>query len=79
MSYRLQYAPSRTRRARCPARCRATFDTGVRRPAADPYGQGSTPVKADADRREASVSEVVVRFYISASVLMVSVVRVVHV
>ncbi|MFE5841802.1 hypothetical protein ACFQ7N_09155 [Streptomyces niveus] len=59
-----------------PRALQATFDTGVRRLAADPYGQGSTPVKADADRREVSVSEVVVRFYISASVLMVSVVHV---
>ncbi|MFD4767314.1 hypothetical protein [Streptomyces niveus] len=46
---------------------------------ADPYGHGSTPVKADADRREATVSGVVVRYYISATVLTVTVVRVVYV
>ncbi|MEU3188671.1 hypothetical protein ABZ707_31410 [Streptomyces sp. NPDC006923] len=62
-----------------PSALRAVFDAGMRRLASDPYGHGSTPVKADADRREATIGGVVVRYYISAAVLMVTVVRVVYI
>ncbi|MFJ2645138.1 hypothetical protein ACIO1C_00125 [Streptomyces sp. NPDC087420] len=48
-------------------------------PPAEPYGHGRTPVKADADRREATIGGVVVRSSISAVVLMMTVVRVVHI
>ncbi|WP_431357634.1 hypothetical protein [Streptomyces lydicus] len=63
-----------------PESCRPpAFDTGMQRLAADPYGHGSTPVKADADRREATVSGAVVRYYVSNAVLTVTVVHVVYV
>lgn len=62
-----------------PRALQAAFDTGMRRLTADPYGHGSNPVNADANRREATVSGVVVRYYISATVLTVTVVRVVYV
>ncbi|MER5974207.1 hypothetical protein ABT112_31630 [Streptomyces sp. NPDC002055] len=61
-----------------PRALRTAFDTGMQRLAADPYGHASTPVKADADRREATVSGVVVRYYVSNTVLTVTVVRVVY-
>lgn len=80
MSYRLQYAPPADQaRSTMPHVLRTAFDAGMRRLTADPYGHGSTPVKADDDRREATVSGVVVRYYIGAAVLMVTVVRVVYV
>ncbi|MGW7641301.1 hypothetical protein [Streptomyces decoyicus] len=59
-----------------PRALRTAFDTGMQRLAADPYGHGSTPVKADADRREAAVCGVIVRYYVSNTVLTVTVVRV---
>ncbi|MCS0635072.1 hypothetical protein NX801_05245 [Streptomyces sp. LP05-1] len=62
-----------------PRALRDTFDAGLRRLAAEPYGLGSTPVKGDPDRREATVGGVVVRYYVSASVLTVTVVRAVYV
>ncbi|MEO3972659.1 hypothetical protein [Streptomyces sp. CAU 1734] len=58
---------------------RVRFDFAMLRLAADPYGHGSTPIRGDQDRREATVAGVVVRYYVSASVLTVSVVRVVYV
>ncbi|MGA4953770.1 hypothetical protein [Streptomyces lydicamycinicus] len=62
-----------------PRALRTAFDSGMQRLAADPYGHHSTPVKADADRREATISGVVVRYYVSNAVLTVTVVRVVYV
>jgi hypothetical protein len=41
----------------------------------DPYGCGSAPVGRDPDRREASISTVIVRYEISGSVLTVTVLR----
>ncbi|MFJ8314030.1 MULTISPECIES: hypothetical protein [unclassified Streptomyces] len=43
----------------------------------DPYGYGSTQVGGDRDRREATVTGVIVRYYVSESVLTVTVVRLV--
>ncbi|MFH9424667.1 hypothetical protein [Streptomyces sp. NPDC017529] len=61
-----------------PHALRIAFDAGMQRLAADSYGHGSTAVKADEDRREAVVSGVVVRYYVSAAVLTVTVVRLVY-
>ncbi|GLF95824.1 hypothetical protein [Streptomyces yaizuensis] len=58
---------------------RIRFDTAMQRLAADPYGQESTAIQGDRDRREATVAGVAVRYYVSATVLTVSVVRVVFV
>ncbi|WDN55503.1 hypothetical protein LL058_13450 [Streptomyces clavuligerus] len=58
---------------------RTRFDSAMQRLAADPYGQDSIPIRGDRDRREATVAGVAVRYYVSATVLTVSVVRVVFV
>ncbi|WP_217624115.1 hypothetical protein [Streptomyces sp. TRM64462] len=59
---------------------RTRFDAGMRTLLIpDPYGHGSAPIDRDEDRREATVSGVVIRYYVSHSVLTVTVVRVVFV
>ncbi|MFE3588098.1 hypothetical protein ACFXOY_11295 [Streptomyces niveus] len=77
VSCRLQYALPADQARAMPRALQAAFDTGMRRLTVDPYGQGSTPVKAGVARREAGVSGVVLRYNSSAAVLMVTVVRVV--
>ncbi|MFI7099256.1 hypothetical protein ACIBK8_07835 [Streptomyces sp. NPDC050161] len=62
-----------------PRTLKNAFDTGMQSLASDPYGHESAPVKADDDRREATVRGVVVRYYVSATVLTVTVVRVVYI
>lgn len=77
--YRIQYAPPADQaRSAMESALRARFDTAMQRLATDPYAQGS-PVKADADRREAVVAGVVIRYYVSAPILTVTVVRVVYI
>ncbi|SED00216.1 hypothetical protein SAMN05216483_2872 [Streptomyces sp. 2131.1] len=43
----------------------------------EPYGHGSTAVKGEHDRREATVAGAIVLYYVSGSVLTVTVVRLV--
>lgn len=43
----------------------------------DPYGHGSCAVKSERDRREATVLGAIVLYYVSGSVLTVTVVRLV--
>ncbi|MFD9907976.1 hypothetical protein [Streptomyces sp. NPDC059063] len=43
----------------------------------DPYGHGSTAVDEERDRREATVGGAIVLYYVSGSVLTVTVVRLV--
>ncbi|WNI23350.1 hypothetical protein [Streptomyces sp. ITFR-16] len=43
----------------------------------DPYGHGSSAVKGEHDRREATVAGAIVLYYVSGSVLTVTVVRLV--
>ncbi|WP_299530292.1 hypothetical protein [uncultured Streptomyces sp.] len=45
--------------------------------AQDPYGHGSTAVKDERDRREATVHGAIVLYYVSSSVLTLTVVRLV--
>lgn len=78
--YQIQYAPPADQaRHTMPRALRTAFDAGMQRLAADPYGHDSTPVKDVADRREATVSGVVIRYYVSDTVLTVTVVRVVYI
>ncbi|MFJ3713813.1 hypothetical protein OG204_00805 [Streptomyces sp. NBC_01387] len=78
--YRLQYAPPADQaRAAMDTSLRTRFDTGMRRITTDPYGQGSAPVGKDDDRREAAVAGVVIRYYVSQNVLVVTVVRAVYI
>ncbi|MFJ2819462.1 hypothetical protein [Streptomyces sp. NPDC087294] len=78
--YRLQYAPPADQaRAAMSTALRTRFDTGMQRIAADPYGNGSAPIGKDDDRREATVAGVVIRYYVSRQVLVVTVVRAVYI
>ncbi|WP_405616090.1 hypothetical protein [Streptomyces sp. NBC_01508] len=77
MSYRISYAPpaddtlAKMRNADS-FRNRMTRTLGQ-----DPYGHGSTAVKGERDRREATISGAIVLYYVSGSVLTVTVVRLV--
>jgi mRNA-degrading endonuclease RelE of RelBE toxin-antitoxin system len=76
--YRLQYA----REAQAALRAmdpelRRRFDAAMANLARDPYGYGSTAVK-EQDYRQAAVTDTVVVYYVSANVLLVTVVRIVH-
>lgn len=77
--YRLQYAPPADLALdSMGASLRTRFDAGMRAQLApDPYGYGSVPIGTDEDRREATVSGVVIRYYVSRGVATVTVVRVV--
>ncbi|WP_245654428.1 hypothetical protein [Streptomyces violens] len=57
---------------------RTRFDAAMRRLADDPYGHGSTAIKKERERREATIAGVVIRYYVSESVLTVTVVRIVY-
>ncbi|WP_461035935.1 hypothetical protein [Streptomyces mayteni] len=57
---------------------RKPFEDGMRAIAARPYDCGSTAVRGDRDRREAAVGGVaLVRYEVSAAVLIVTVLRLV--
>ncbi|MFJ6661331.1 hypothetical protein ACIQNG_34045 [Streptomyces sp. NPDC091377] len=43
----------------------------------DPYGHGSSPVGGERDRREATVAGVFIRYYVAATVVKITVVRMV--
>lgn len=76
--YRLQYAPPADQaRESMETVLRTRFDAGMRRLVDDPYGHGSVAIETDRERREATVAGVVIRYYVSRSVLTVTVVRVV--
>ncbi|WP_107407848.1 hypothetical protein [Streptomyces sp. CC77] len=79
--YRLQYAPPADLALdSMEAQLRARFDAGMLAwLTPDPYGHGSAPIDRDEDRREATVSGVVIRYYVSRSVSTVTVVRLVFV
>lgn len=75
MRYRVAYAPlAEEALGKLPdptafrARVEATIGT-------DPYGQTSSQVGSDRDRREATVSGVILRYMVSAGILTVTVVR----
>lgn len=78
--YRLQYAPPADLALdSMDTSLRTRFDAGMHgRLAPDPYGSGSVPIGPDEDRREATVSGVVIRYYVSRGVSTVTVVRVVY-
>lgn len=78
MTYRIEYAPAAaaSRKAMSPE-LRARFDGAMRALAADPYGGGSAPIRGERDRRDVTVAGVAVRYYVSRSVLTVTVVRLV--
>ncbi|GAA0495572.1 hypothetical protein GCM10010361_71190 [Streptomyces olivaceiscleroticus] len=76
---RLQYAPPADQaRDAMDTSLRTRFDAGMRRLADDPYGHGSAAIDKERERREATVAGVVIRYYVSESVLTVTVVRIVY-
>ncbi|MFD4994761.1 hypothetical protein [Streptomyces buecherae] len=75
MSYRITYAPPADDALRKMSG-RVAFESAMARTIArDPYGHGSSPVGADRDRREATVAGAIIRYNVSATVLIVTVVR----
>ncbi|MFD4501837.1 hypothetical protein [Streptomyces sp. NPDC058457] len=77
MIYRVTYAPpvddTLAKLGNAPAFGDAMAATVGR----DPYGHGSTAVRGERDRREATVLGVIVPYHVSGSVLTVTVVRLV--
>ncbi|MET9916270.1 hypothetical protein ACFV1C_16530 [Streptomyces sp. NPDC059605] len=77
MSFRISYAPPADDTL-AKMRDGETFRTEMARTLGlDPYGNGSTAVKSESDRREATVAGAIVLYYVSRSVLIVTVVRLV--
>ncbi|GAA2258326.1 hypothetical protein GCM10010145_28350 [Streptomyces ruber] len=79
MSYRVTYAPpaddTLAKMSDGPA-----FREAMRRTiGSDPYGHGSIGVAGERDRREATVRGAIVLYYVSGSVLTVTVVRLIPV
>jgi plasmid stabilization system protein ParE len=76
---RIQYAPAAeiARHAMHPD-LRRRFEHSMRALARDPYGQGTRDVKGEKDRRQGVAGGAVIVYYVSAAVLVVTVVRIVH-
>ncbi|MFJ2114269.1 MULTISPECIES: hypothetical protein [unclassified Streptomyces] len=77
MSYRISYAPPTDDSLSKMRDAGAFLHTMEGTLGLDPYGHGSTPVKGEHDRRESTVSGAIVLYYVSRSVLTVTVVRLV--
>ncbi|MGK5545711.1 type II toxin-antitoxin system RelE family toxin [Streptomyces sp. URMC 127] len=80
--YRVQYAPEADSALKAmDSGLRNSFDQGMRKLTADPYGHGSRAVGGERDRRQAVVGGAAIAvYYVSSdpSVLLVTVVRVVY-
>ncbi|WP_053161051.1 type II toxin-antitoxin system RelE/ParE family toxin [Streptomyces caatingaensis] len=77
--YRIQYAPPADQACTgMDPSLRARFDRAMRLVADHPYGCGSAPIGREKDRREATVADVLIRYYVSRSVLTLTIVRVVY-
>jgi hypothetical protein len=79
-AYRIQFAPPADGALRTmPSELRSRFETEMRETLGhDPYGHGSTPIGKDRDRREATVADVIVVYYVSQSVMVVTAVKLVY-
>ncbi|MFH9871599.1 hypothetical protein ACH4NT_36680 [Streptomyces lydicus] len=78
--YRIQYAggAEASRKAMTPE-VRDGFEAAMAKTLGrDPYGHGSTSIRGDQDYREVTVADCFVVYYVSASVLTVTAVRIVH-
>ncbi|MFE7313398.1 hypothetical protein ACFU7T_09840 [Streptomyces sp. NPDC057555] len=79
--YRIQYAdPAEAARKAMAPEARAAFERAMPKTlGVDPYGHGSSEVKrGDRDYREVTLAGAFVVYYVSASVLTVTAVRIVH-
>ena len=72
MSYRITYAPSADDTLAKMRNAEAFRGAMTRTIGRDPYGHGSTAVKGERDRREATVLGAIVLYYVSRSVLTVT-------
>lgn len=77
MSYRITYAPPADDTLAKMRNAELFRDAMVRTVGQDPYGHGSTAVRGERDRREVTVRGAIVLYYVSGSVLTVTVVRLV--
>ncbi|GHE69576.1 hypothetical protein GCM10018785_42640 [Streptomyces longispororuber] len=76
-SYRITYAPPADDTLAKMDGADAFRSAMARTLGRDPYGHGSAAVDAERDRREATVGGAIVLYYVSGSVLTVTVVRLV--
>ena len=77
MSYRITYAAPADDTLTKMRNAEAFREEMSRTVGRDPYGYGSTAVRGERDRREATVLDAIVLYYVSGSVLTVTVVRLV--
>jgi mRNA-degrading endonuclease RelE of RelBE toxin-antitoxin system len=80
VTYRIQFAPpadgalrvmDKGRRSRFESEMKETLGR-------DPYGHGSTQIGRERDRREATVASVIVVYYVSQAVMVVTAVKLVY-
>jgi hypothetical protein len=77
LSYRITYAPPADDTLAKMRNAQAFRDEMARTVGRDPYGHGSTAVRGERDRREATILGAIALYYVSGSVLTVTVVRLV--
>ncbi|MFF7360343.1 hypothetical protein [Streptomyces sp. NPDC008125] len=77
MSFRISYAPPADDTLAKMRDVDPFRDEMARTLGRTPYGHGSTAVKGERDRREATVAGAIVLYYVSGSVLTLTVVRLV--
>lgn len=75
MSFRITYAPPADDTLAKMRDADAFRNAMARTIGRDPYGHGSAAVRGERDRREATVLGAIVIYYVSGSVLTVTVVR----
>ena len=78
--YRIQFAPiADEARKAMPRDVRSHFEREiVRTLGRDPYGHGSTAIRGDKDRREATIVGVILVYLVSPSVMVVTAVKLVY-
>ncbi|WP_369222636.1 hypothetical protein AB5J52_15290 [Streptomyces sp. R39] len=75
MSYRIAYAPPADDTLAKMGNAASFRDVMAATIGRDPYGHGSTAVRGERDRREATVLGAIVLYYVAGSILTVTVVR----
>ncbi len=77
MNYRIAYTDdAATERRSLTAERRKLFENGMTALAQDPYGCGSSPVRGDRDRRDATIGGIAfITYVVSPSVVTVTVVK----
>ncbi|MEU6059688.1 hypothetical protein [Streptomyces sp. NPDC047097] len=76
-AFTVAYAPdaAAARNAMSPA-LRQRFDAGMAKLATDPYGAGSSAVRGERDRRDATVAGCFVVYYVARGALRITAMRV---